>query len=153
GVRDDRQLAALGRAAGARARWLGGAHALPRDLGARGRRNPPRGAPPAHAPRLDAGCTAGRAAPAGRRRRATPGAPRPQRFQAMRKPVILAATAALLLSAAAPAFAGDVDCKLTFDLSGWSVFYKTASGTGVVTCDNGQRLPVKITTQGGGLSF
>ncbi|WP_140909405.1 hypothetical protein [Cognatiluteimonas lumbrici] len=71
----------------------------------------------------------------------------------MRKSLLLAATAALLLSAAAPASAGDVDCKLTFNLSGWSVFYKTASGTGVVTCDNGQRLPVKISTKGGGLSF
>lgn len=70
----------------------------------------------------------------------------------MRNSLLLAATAALSL-ATAPAFAGDVDCKLTFDLSGWSVFYKTASGTGMVTCDNGQRLPVKITTKGGGLSF
>ena len=70
----------------------------------------------------------------------------------MHKPVLLAAAAALLL-AAAPASARDLDCKLTFDLAGWSVFYKTASGTGVVSCDNGQRLAVKITSKGGGLSF
>ena len=70
----------------------------------------------------------------------------------MNKPVLLAAAAALLL-AAAPASARDTDCKLSFDLSGWSVFYKTSSGTGVVTCDNGQRLAVRISTKGGGISF
>ena len=47
---------------------------------------------------------------------------------------------------------GPVDCRLTFDLAGWSVFYKTTSGTGTVTCDNGQRMAVKIETRGGGLS-
>jgi hypothetical protein len=63
------------------------------------------------------------------------------------------AAAAALLLATMPAMAGDVDCRMTFDLSGWSVFYKTSSGTGVVTCDNGQRLAVKISTKGGGISF
>lgn len=70
----------------------------------------------------------------------------------MNKPVLLAAAAALLF-AAAPASARDLDCKLSFDLAGWSVFYKTSSGTGVVTCDNGQRLAVRISTKGGGISF
>jgi hypothetical protein len=63
---------------------------------------------------------------------------------------------AVLLAAAwtAPAAAaGPIDCKLTFNLSGWSVFYKTASGTGTVTCDNGQSMAVKIRTKGGGLTF
>jgi hypothetical protein len=63
------------------------------------------------------------------------------------------AAAAALLLATLPAMAGDVVCRMTFDLSGWSVFYKTSSGTGVVTCDNGQRLAVKISTKGGGISF
>jgi hypothetical protein len=63
------------------------------------------------------------------------------------------AAAAALLLATLPAMAGDVDCRMTFDLAGWSVFYKTSSGTGVVTCDNGQRLAVKISTKGGGISF
>ena len=54
---------------------------------------------------------------------------------------------------AAPAQARDIDCKLSFDLAGWSVFYKTASGSGVVTCDNGQRLAVTISAKGGGLTF
>lgn len=55
--------------------------------------------------------------------------------------------------ATAPAQAQEVDCKLSFEMAGWSVFYKTASGTGVVSCDNGQRLAVKVTSKGGGLSF
>lgn len=70
----------------------------------------------------------------------------------MNKFVSIAAAAALLL-AASPASARDLDCRMTFDLSGWSLFYKTSSGTGVVTCDNGQRLAVRISTKGGGLSF
>jgi len=32
--------------------------------------------------------------------------------------------------------AGDVSCRMTFQLSGWSVFYKTASGTGSLTGTN-----------------
>jgi hypothetical protein len=48
---------------------------------------------------------------------------------------------------------GQVDCKLSFNMAGWSVFYKTASGTGTVSCDNGQSLGVKISAKGGGLSF
>lgn len=63
-------------------------------------------------------------------------------------PVALAAGFAAL-----PAHARDIDCRMSFDLVGWSVFYKTASGKGVVTCDNGQRLAVKIKARGGGLTF
>ena len=61
------------------------------------------------------------------------------------------AMAAMLV--AAPAQARDFDCTLRFDLAGWSLFYKTASGTGTVSCNNGQRMAVKITTKGGGLSI
>jgi hypothetical protein len=60
---------------------------------------------------------------------------------------------ALLLAAALPAQAGEIDCRLTFSMSGWSVFYKTSSGEGTVSCDNGQRLAVRISAKGGGLSF
>lgn len=48
---------------------------------------------------------------------------------------------------------GDLDCKLSFELKGWSAFYKTADGTGMVSCSNGERMPVKITSRGGGLTF
>lgn len=52
-----------------------------------------------------------------------------------------------------PARAGDVSCKMTFQLAGWSVFYKTAKGTGAVTCSNGQSLHVTLRAKGGGLTF
>jgi hypothetical protein len=74
----------------------------------------------------------------------------------------LGLTAALLLCAgavtalpAAPAHAAEtanVKCHLTFKLSGWSLIYKHAEGSGMVTCDNGQSAPVKISVVGGGLT-
>jgi hypothetical protein len=74
----------------------------------------------------------------------------------------LGLTAALLLCAGAmtalpvaPARAADtanVKCHLKFSLSGWSILYKHAEGQGVVTCDNGQSAPVKISVVGGGLT-
>lgn len=62
--------------------------------------------------------------------------------------------ALVVLAAMAPAAqaAGNVDCHLRYNLAGWSVFYKTAEGTGTVTCDNGASFPVKITAKGGGLT-
>jgi len=63
---------------------------------------------------------------------------------------------ALLLAAAVVApsahAAGNIDCELRFNLSGWSIFYKTATGTGTITCDNGASIPVKISAKGGGLT-
>ena len=60
----------------------------------------------------------------------------------------------LLAGASAPAFAsGPITCKMEFNLAGWSAFYKTASGTGSVSCDNGQRMSVHIRAKGGGLTF
>jgi len=46
-----------------------------------------------------------------------------------------------------------VQCKMTFNLKGWSAFYKTAKGTGTITCDNGQKARVRIKTTGGGITF
>src|SRR5262245_25352842 len=43
-------------------------------------------------------------------------------------------------------------CQMDFNLSGWSAFYKTASGSGTVTCDNGQKATVTVRTKGGGLT-
>ena len=65
--------------------------------------------------------------------------------------VLLAAGLAL---ASPDARAADpIDCELRYDLSGWSAFYKTASGSGTVSCSNGQSMPVKIRAKGGGISF
>ena len=61
----------------------------------------------------------------------------------MRRSLLAAASAAVLsLSAIAPAAARDVSCRLDFDMAGWSVLYKTASGTGRISCDNGQAMAV-----------
>ena len=64
----------------------------------------------------------------------------------------LLATAWLLPVPSAQA-QGQVDCALRFSMAGWSVFYKTASGSGTVSCDNGQRMAVRISAKGGGLTF
>ncbi|SFS08647.1 hypothetical protein SAMN05216570_2437 [Dyella sp. OK004] len=53
----------------------------------------------------------------------------------------------------ASAKAADISCKMNFQLSGWSVFYQTASGSGTVRCSNGQSTHVKIRVKGGGLTF
>ncbi len=61
---------------------------------------------------------------------------------------------ALTMAAASlPARSAEVDCKLRFSMSGWSVFYKRASGSGTIQCDNGQSMKVVIEARGGGLSF
>ena len=64
------------------------------------------------------------------------------------------AGAAVLLFAglAAPAHA-DLDCKMSFNLKGWSAFYKTASGHGVVRCSDGSSMNVRLHVEGGGISF
>lgn len=55
---------------------------------------------------------------------------------------------------ALPAMAGgDVSCKMTFKLAGWSAFYKTSAGTGTIKCSNGQSARVKLDAKGGGPSI
>ena len=48
--------------------------------------------------------------------------------------------------------APDLDCKLTFSLTGWSLIYKHAEGSGVVTCADGKSMPVKVEAHGGGIT-
>src|SRR5262245_12606863 len=48
---------------------------------------------------------------------------------------------------------GQVECKMTYSLKGWSAFYKTAKGEGQITCSNGQSMAVSIETKGGGITF
>ena len=67
----------------------------------------------------------------------------------MNKPfALLLALSAASLAPAAHA-AGNLDCELHYNLSGW---YKTASGNGTVTCSNGASMPVRIQMKGGGLT-
>ena len=65
---------------------------------------------------------------------------------------VLALAAPLASPPAAAQVAGQIDCELRFQLSGWSAFYKRADGTGTVSCDNGQRMAVRIKTRGGGIT-
>lgn len=68
----------------------------------------------------------------------------------------LAAVVALGSAAVVPhrasAAEADLDCKLRFSLTGWSLIYKHAEGHGVVTCANGKSMRVKIESKGGGLT-
>lgn len=54
----------------------------------------------------------------------------------------------------APAARADaeLDCRLNFDLTTWSVIYKHAEGSGTVTCENGQSMPVLIKARGAGIT-
>lgn len=72
----------------------------------------------------------------------------------MKKPRLLALSCAVLFAVASTSASagGPVTCTLAFNLAGWSIFYKTASGTGTVSCDNGQSMPVRIRAKGGGLT-
>jgi hypothetical protein len=65
---------------------------------------------------------------------------------------LMAALASAALSEPARA-AKELECQMTLSLAGWSAFYKTASGTGTVSCSNGQMLDVTIDAKGGGLTF
>lgn len=56
------------------------------------------------------------------------------------------------LSTPAGAAEAELDCKLKFSLTGWSLIYKHAEGTGTVRCENGQTMAVKIEAKGGGLT-
>ncbi len=58
----------------------------------------------------------------------------------------------MLPTRTAQAAEATVKCDMTFNLSGWSLIYKHAEGSGVVTCSNGQRAKVKIAVVGGGLT-
>ena len=66
---------------------------------------------------------------------------------------VLLLFAGTLALASSMAQAAKTDCELKYSLSGWSVFYKTASGAGTITCNNGQSMKVKIRAKGGGLTF
>jgi len=44
-------------------------------------------------------------------------------------------------------------CTLTYNLTGGGAFYKRSAGDGVVRCDNGQSLAIRIASKGGGLTF
>lgn len=53
----------------------------------------------------------------------------------------------------AHAAGSEISCKMHFEIHGWSAFYKTSSGTGEVSCSNGQHMRVRLRSKGGGLTF
>jgi hypothetical protein len=59
---------------------------------------------------------------------------------------------AVVFPRAASAETADLDCKLRFSLTGWSLIYKHSEGTGVVTCANGKSMHVKVEAHGGGIT-
>ena len=70
----------------------------------------------------------------------------------MRLPIALVLSVALASAVPAAHATGPVSCKMHFSVSGWSAFYKKLSGTGTITCDNGQSMNVSISSKGGGLT-
>src|SRR5262245_3095935 len=67
--------------------------------------------------------------------------------------LLAAATAGGPARAADDSGGGNVTCEMTFNLKGWSAFYKTAKGDGTISCDNGQKARVSIKATGGGITF
>ena len=69
----------------------------------------------------------------------------------MRKIVLLAGVVVGLISGAS-AVGGDFSCRLRFEMKGWSAIYKTATGTGTVTCSDGSSMKVSLESKGFGLT-
>jgi len=69
---------------------------------------------------------------------------------------VLGAAMALSMAAVVPqqasAASANLDCKMKFSLTGWSLIYKHAEGHGIVTCEDGTSMPVEISAKGGGLT-
>jgi hypothetical protein len=69
--------------------------------------------------------------------------------------LIAAALSAAPFLAMGTAHAADnntLSCNLTYDMRGWSAIYKTAHGTGTVSCDNGKSMKVVLDAKGAGLT-
>ena len=64
----------------------------------------------------------------------------------------LALAIAAVAAPKAEAAEANLDCTMRFSLTSWSAIYKHAEGSGVVTCENGQSMRVKISAKGGGLT-
>jgi hypothetical protein len=67
--------------------------------------------------------------------------------------ILTSVAAALLLLALPPAHAAETHCTLHYDMSGGGAFYKHSTGSGEISCDNGQHLAVSIESKGGGITF
>lgn len=70
----------------------------------------------------------------------------------MNRLVCTAVVVVLVCIGATAAHGALTKCRMDFTVSGWSAIYKTASGSGTITCDDGQKAAVHIRTKGGGLT-
>lgn len=61
-------------------------------------------------------------------------------------------TIALGSGTASASASADLDCKLQFSLSTWSAIYKHSEGSGIVTCEDGKSMRVRIVAKGAGLT-
>ena len=68
----------------------------------------------------------------------------------MRKLTLIFALSALVATAGASA--ADLSCHLTFEMKGWSAIYKTATGSGTISCSNGESMKVTLESKGFGLT-
>lgn len=72
------------------------------------------------------------------------------------KPVWIGAVASVammsFITLAQPARGGSTKCAMKYSLAGWSAGYSTASGSGTITCDNGESARVSLRATGGGLT-
>jgi hypothetical protein len=68
--------------------------------------------------------------------------------------MLIAATCALAIAAlpTASASGAKLDCKLRYNLHGWSLIYKHTTGTGVVRCENGQSMRVNVAAKALGIT-
>ena len=70
-----------------------------------------------------------------------------------RRSLAFVAVLALAMIGLAPARAeAKTKCDLTFGIKEWAAIYKHATGSGTITCSNGQRAHVTIVSKGGGLT-
>jgi hypothetical protein len=66
---------------------------------------------------------------------------------------VVASVAMLSLTALTePAWGGSTKCTMKYSLAGWSAGYSTASGSGTISCGNGQSARVSLRAKGGGVT-
>ena len=67
--------------------------------------------------------------------------------------IAMSAVLACMIAFVPQAYASkDIDCKLAYRLDGWSLIYKHTTGSGTVTCDNGQSMHVSVSAKALGLT-
>jgi hypothetical protein len=72
----------------------------------------------------------------------------------MRRFLAIALSLTTCVLFAVPAVSAErTKCRISYDLKGWSVLYKTSKGTGRITCTNGQSANVSLSAHGGGITF